>query len=270
MKQGDWEAVDQKHIDRHAAELHRALRQAEVLEPLTDLVSDISIEDAYQISKGLLALRQQEGERVVGKKIGVTSAAVQNMLGVRQPDFGYLTDAMEVQTGGVIPIQGQLIQPRAEAEVAFVLKADLKGPGVTAAEVMQATDFVMPCLEIVDSRIRDWRIKIQDTVADNASCGRFVLGHQAVSPRDVDLATCGVVMELNGAVVSTGAGAAALGSSPVACMVWLANQLGALGVSLLKGEVVLSGSLVPLQPVQPGDEVRAAVGGIGQVSVRFE
>lgn len=262
--------MEQKRIDGYAAALHRALRDAEAVAPLTDGAPDISIEDAYHISHGLLTLRQKEGERVVGKKIGVTSAAVQNMLGVRQPDFGYLTDAMEVQTGGVIPMQGQLIQPRAEAEVAFVLKADLKGPGVTAAQVIQATDFVMPCLEIVDSRIRDWRIKIQDTVADNASCGRFVLGQQAVSPRDLDLATCGVVMELNGAVVSTGAGAAALGSSPVACMVWLANRMGALGVALHQGEVVLSGSLVPLQPVQPGDEVRASVGGIGQVSVRFE
>ena len=261
--------MEWKDAHGYAAELHQALRAAEVVEPLTERVPDIGIEDAYRISQGWLALRQKDGERVVGKKIGVTSAAVQNMLGVRQPDFGYLTDAMEVQTGGVIPLQGQLIQPRAEAEIAFVLKADIKGPGVTAAEVIQATDFVMPCLEIVDSRIRDWRIKIQDTVADNASCGCFVLGQQAVSPRDVDLATCGVVMELNGSVVSTGAGAAALGSSPVACMVWLANQLGAFGVALKKGEVVLSGSLVPLQPVQSGDEVRAAVGGIGQVSVRF-
>lgn len=262
--------MEPERMDSYAAELHQALRQAEVVAPLTERAPDISIEDAYQISRGLLTLRRREGERVVGKKIGVTSAAVQNMLGVRQPDFGYLTDAMEVQTGGVISMQGQLIQPRAEAEVAFVLKADLKGPGVTAAEVIQATDFVMPCLEIVDSRIQDWRIKIQDTVADNASCGCFVLGQEAVSPRDVDLATCGVVMELNGAIVSTGAGAAALGSSPVACMVWLANRMGALGVALRRGEVVLSGSLVPLQPVQSGDEVRASVGGIGQVSVRFD
>ncbi len=261
--------MERQDIDGYAAELHRALRQAEVVDPLTDRAPGIGIEDAYHISKGLLALRQKDGERVVGKKIGVTSAAVQNMLGVRQPDFGYLTDAMEVQTGGVIPIEDQLIQPRAEAEIAFVLKADLEGPGVTAADVLQATDFLMPCLEIVDSRIRDWRIKIQDTVADNASCGCFVLGHQAVDPRDLDLTTCGVVMELNGAVVATGAGAAALGSSPVACMVWLANQLGALGVALNKGEVVLSGSLVPLQPVRSGDEVRASIGGIGQVSVRF-
>lgn len=256
-------------IRSHAQRLLNALRTAQAIAPLTEQGQGISLEDAYGISAQLMALREAEGERIVGKKIGVTSAAVMNMLGVHQPDFGYLTDRMEVQTGGCIPIAGNLIQPRAEAEVAFVLKNDLKGPGVTAAQVLQATDFVAPCLEIVDSRIQDWKIKIQDTVADNASCGCFVLGANAVDPRRVDLATCGVVMSLNGAVVSTGAGAAALGSSPVACMVWLANQLGALGVPLLAGEVILSGSLVPLLPVGPGDWVVADIGGLGQVSVRF-
>ena len=262
--------MEQAVVNEYATELHGALRRAEVVAPLTERAPDISVEDAYRISSRLLTLRRQEGERVVGKKIGVTSAAVQRMLGVDQPDFGYLTDAMEVPTGGVVPLRGRMIQPRAEAEIAFVLKRDLEGPGVTAAQVIQATDFVMPCLEIVDSRIRDWQIKIQDTVADNASCGCFVLGQKAVSPRDVDLATCGVVMRLNGAVVSTGAGAAALGSSPVACIVWLANRLGTLGTALRAGEVVLSGSLVPLQPVRSGDSVAAEVGGIGRVSVRFD
>ena len=262
--------MEQAVVNEYATELHGALRRAEVVAPLTERAPDISIEDAYRISSRLLTLRRQEGERVVGKKIGVTSAAVQRMLGVDQPDFGYLTDVMEVPTGGVVPLRGRMVQPRAEAEIAFVLKRDLEGPGVTAAQVIQATDFVMPCLEIVDSRIRDWQIKIQDTVADNASCGCFVLGQKAVSPRDVDLATCGVVMRLNGAVVSTGAGAAALGSSPVACIVWLANRLGTLGTALRAGEVVLSGSLVPLQPVRSGDSVAAEVGGIGRVSVRFD
>ena len=262
--------MEQAVVNEYATELHGALRRAEVVAPLTERAPDISVEDAYRISSRLLTLRRQEGERVVGKKIGVTSAAVQRMLGVDQPDFGYLTDAMEVPTGGVAPLRGRMIQPRAEAEIAFVLKRDIEGPGVTAAQVIQATDFVMPCLEIVDSRIRDWQIKIQDTVADNASCGCFVLGQKAVSPRDVDLATCGVVMRLNGAVVSTGAGAAALGSSPVACIVWLANRLGTLGTALRAGEVVLSGSLVPLQPVRCGDSVAAEVGGIGRVSVRFD
>ena len=256
-------------LDHYAQLLLEALRNAQAMPPLTEQAPGISLEDAYGISMRLMALRGAERERIVGKKIGVTSAAVMDMLGVHQPDFGYLTDRMEVRTGGRIPIAGNLIQPRAEAEVAFVLKKDLRGPGVTAAQVLQATDFVAPCLEIVDSRIQDWRIKIQDTVADNASSGCFVLGTNAVDPRTVDLATCGVVMSLNGAVVSTGAGAAALGSSPVACMVWLANQLGALCVPLQAGELILSRSLLPLLRVGPGDWVVADIGGLGQVSVRF-
>ena len=134
--------------------------------------------------------------------------------------------------------------------------------------MIRATDFVMPCFEIVDSRITDWKIKIQDTIADNASCGVVVLGDRAVKPTAVDLSTCGIVVTLNGEIISTGAGAAALGS-PVNCITWLANTLGARGVSLKAGEVILSGSLVPLQPVKPGDNMQLAIGGIGQCSVRF-
>jgi 2-oxopent-4-enoate/cis-2-oxohex-4-enoate hydratase len=192
------------------------------------------------------------------------------MLGVDQPDFGYLTDAMVIEEGEALSLSTKMIQPRAEGEIAFVLKKDLHGPGVTAADVIAATDFILPCFEIVDSRIRDWKIKIQDTVADNASCGYFVLGQDAVSPRGLDLSTCGMVMQLNGNIVSTGAGAAALGASPVSCMVWLANTLGKLGTPLNAGEVILSGSLVPLQPVVPGDYMTVSIGGIGRTSVRFE
>ena len=260
-------AVD---VERYARELWQALRNRSVVDPLTERLPELGVEDAYRISSALLAIRQAGGERLVGKKIGVTSAPVQRMFEVDQPDFGYLTDAMEIQVCGAVPVSSCMIQPRAEAEIAFVLRHELRGPGVTAADVIRATDFVAPCLEIVDSRIRDWNIRIADTVADNASCGYFVLGHQSLDPRDVDLATCGVVMECNGTVVSTGAGAAALGSSPVACVVWLANRLGALGTALEAGEVVLSGSLVPLQPVGAGDWVCATIGGVGDVSVRFE
>lgn len=260
-------AVD---VERHARELWQALKSRRVVDPLTERLPGLGIEDAYRISSALLALRQADGERLVGKKIGVTSAPVQRMFDVDQPDFGYLTDAMEVPTGGVVPVSACMIQPRAEAEIAFVLRHELRGPGVTAADVIRATDFVAPCLEIVDSRIRNWEIRIADTVADNASCGYFVLGHESRDPREVDLATCGVVMECNGVVVSTGAGAAALGSSPIACVVWLANRLGALGTPLEAGEIILSGSLVPLQPVDAGDWVCAMIGAVGDVSVRFE
>ena len=190
-----------------------------------------------------------------------------NMLGVYQPDFGILTDGMLYNEGEAIPAN-TLIQPKAEGEIAFVLKKDLKGPGVTAADVLAATEGVMTCFEIVDSRIRDWKIKIQDTVADNASCGVFVLGDSLVDPRRVDLNTCGMILEKNGEIVATGAGAAALGA-PANAVAWLANTLGGLDIPLKAGEVILSGSLVIMVPVQAGDNLRVSIGGIGGCSVRF-
>lgn len=249
-------------------ELFEAMVAREAVSPLTSRGEDISIDDAYHISLRMLERRQATGAKVIGKKIGVTSKAVQNMLNVHQPDFGYLTDDMVFNSGEVMPISERLIAPRAEGEIAFVLKKDLSGPGVTNADVLAATECVMPCFEIVDSRIKDWNIAIEDTVADNASCGLFVLGEEAVSPRKVDLVTCGMVVEKNGAILSTGAGAAALGS-PVNCVAWLANTLGEFGISLKAGEVILSGSLVPLESVQAGDNMRVDIGGIGSASVRF-
>jgi 2-oxopent-4-enoate/cis-2-oxohex-4-enoate hydratase len=191
------------------------------------------------------------------------------MLDVHQPDFGYLTDRMRFADGAELPIGRQLIQPRAEGELAFVLKHRLVGPGITEADVLAATDHVRPCFEIVDSRIENWRIRIQDTIADNASSGLFVLGEAQVRPESVDFVSCGMVVWKNGEIVSTGAGAAALGS-PVTCVAWLANTLGALGgVALEAGEIVLSGSLVPLEPVKPGDRMHLRIGGVGEASVRF-
>ncbi len=260
--------MDKTLIDQLGDELYQAMVQRETVSPLTSRGFDITVEDAYHISLRMLERRLAAGERVIGKKIGVTSKAVQNMLGVHQPDFGYLTDAMVYNSGEAMPISEKLIQPRAEGEIAFILKKDLMGPGVTNAEVLAATECVIPCFEVVDSRIQDWQIKIQDTVADNASCGLFVLGDTAVSPRRVDLVTCGMLVEKNGQLLSTGAGAAALGS-PVNCVAWLANTLGRFGIGLKAGEVILSGSLVPLEPVKAGDFMRVEIGGIGSASVRF-
>lgn len=254
-------------IEQLGDELYQALTQRQTLEPLTNRHADITIEDAYAIQQHMLARRLAAGEKVVGKKIGVTSQAVMNMLGVFQPDFGWLTDGMVFNEGESVPAN-TLIQPKAEGEIAFLLKKTLQGPGVTAADVLAATEGVMACFEIVDSRIRDWKIKIQDTVADNASCGVLVLGDRLVDVRDVDLATCGMVLEKNGEIVATGAGAAALGH-PANAVAWLANTLGRLGIALEAGEVVLSGSLGIMVPVQAGDNLRVTIGGIGGCSVRF-
>ena len=260
--------MDDDKIRGYGDELYRALRERRMVAPLTEREPDITIEDAYRISLRLLERREADGEKVIGKKIGVTSKAVQSMLDVHRPDFGYLTDRMLYSSGEVVPVSGEMIQARAEGEIAFILKSALRGPGVTNAEVLAATEGVMACFEIVDSRIRDWQIRIQDTIADNASCGVFVLGDALVDPCNVDLATCGLVLEKNGEIVATGAGAAALGS-PVNAVAWLANTLGEFGIELQAGEVILSGSLAPLIPVEPGDSMHMRIGGIGSAAVRF-
>lgn len=252
-------------------ELYAALRRREPVAPLSAREPGITIDDAYQISRRMLDRRLGDGERVVGKKIGVTSKVVQRALDVHQPDFGWLTDRMRYDGGArpaELPIGRELIQPRAEGELAFVLKRALRGPGVTPADVLAATEGVTACFEVVDSRIRDWKIRIEDTVADNASSGLFALGGEWVDPRRVDFFTCGIVVEKNGEIVSTGAGAAALGS-PLTCVAWLADTLGRFGVPLEAGEVILSGSLVPLEPVRAGDRMRATIGGVGRVEVEF-
>lgn len=259
--------MDQKLIEQLGDELFDALKARRTVAPLTSRHADITIEDAYRIQQRLMDRRYAAGEKIVGKKIGVTSKVVMNMLGVYQPDFGMLTDDMIYNEGEAIPID-TLIQPKAEGEIAFVLKKDLVGPGISNADVLAATEGVMACFEIVDSRIADWKIKIQDTVADNASCGVFVLGDRLVDPRDVDLNTCGMILEKNGEIVGTGAGAAALGS-PVNSVAWLANTLGRLGIPLKAGEVILSGSLAAMIPATRGDNFRVTIGGIGGCSVKF-
>ncbi len=259
--------MNDTQIQQLGDELYDALKGRHVVEPLTSRHADITIDDAYRIQQRLNTRRIDAGERIIGKKIGVTSAAVMNMLGVYQPDFGMLTDGMVYNEGEAIPAN-TLIQPKAEGEIAFVLKKDLIGPGVTGADVLAATEGVMACFEIVDSRIKDWKIKIQDTVADNASCGVFVLGDKLVDPRGVDLNTCGMILEKNGEIVATGAGAAALGA-PVNAVAWLANTLGTRGIPLKAGEVILSGSLAIMVPVKAGDSLRVTIGGIGGCSVRF-
>jgi len=261
--------MDKQQIAQLGGELYRALREFRTLAPLTEREPDISIDDAYHISLQMLQQRlERDGERVVGKKIGVTSKPVQDMLGVFQPDFGFLTDAMECPDGADIPIAGHLIQPRAEGEIAFRLKKDLQGPGVTEQDVLDATESIMPCFEIVDSRIRNWEIKIQDTVADNASCGVYVLGKNEVDPRDHDLPNLKMTIWKNGEYHSEGLGSAVQGN-PLTAVAWLANTLGEFGIPFKAGEMILSGSLAPLIPVVAGDEMRLEIEGIGACSCRF-
>ena len=259
--------MEQTTIDSLGDELYNAMQTREAVEPLTSRGLDISLDDAYRIQERMVAARRNAGESVIGKKIGVTSKAVQNMLNVHQPDFGWLLSDMLYNEGQAV-VADTLIQPRAEGEIAFLLKKDLEGPGITAAHVLAATEAVMPCFEIVDSRIRDWKIRIEDTIADNASCGVIMLGESMVDPRKVDLTLCGMVLEKNGELAGTGVGAAALGH-PANAVAWLANTLGSLGIGMKAGEIVLSGALSALVPVQAGDNLKMQISGIGGCSLRF-
>jgi len=259
--------MDDDKIRRYGDELYACWRERRTVAPLREREPDITIMDAYRIQERFVARRLEAGETVIGKKIGATSKPVQDFLGVYQPDFGILTSGMLYQEGDAIDL-GALIQPKAEAELAFVLKEDLKGPGITAMDVIRATDYVLPCFEIVDSRITAWNIKIQDTVADNASCGVFVLGKTRGDPRALDITLAGMVLRKNGELFSTGVGAAVQGS-PANAVAWLANTLGELGIPFRAGEVILSGSQSALAPVVDGDELVCTVGGLGSCQVKF-
>lgn len=261
--------MEQDKINQLGDELYEALRTQTTVAPLTERESEITIEDAYHISLRMLQQRvEQDGEKIIGKKIGVTSKPVQEMLNVFQPDFGFLTDAMVFPNGAEIPIAGNMIQPKAEGEIAFRLKKDLVGPGVTEQDVLDATETIMPCFEIVDSRIEDWKIKIEDTVADNASCGVYVLGTNEVDPRDHDLPMLKMTILKNSEFNSEGLGSAVQGN-PLTAVAWLANTLGEFGIPFKAGEVILSGSLAPLIPVVAGDEMSLEIEGIGGCSCKF-
>jgi 2-oxopent-4-enoate/cis-2-oxohex-4-enoate hydratase len=190
------------------------------------------------------------------------------MLGVFQPDFGFLTDAMECPDGAEILIAGNLIQPKAEGEIAFRLRDNLLGPGVTEQDVLDATATILPCFEIVDSRVDNWKIKIQDTVADNASCGVYVLGSQEADPRNFDLPQLKMTVYKNGELEAEGLGSAVQGN-PLTAVAWLANTLGKFGIPFEAGEVILSGSLTPFIAIESGDKLHLELDGIGSASCSF-
>jgi 2-oxopent-4-enoate/cis-2-oxohex-4-enoate hydratase len=256
-------------IQQLGDELYAALRARTTVRPLIERQSDITIKDAYQISLHMLQKRiDLDGETVIGKKIGVTSKVVQDMLGVFQPDFGFLTDAMECPDGAEILIAGNLIQPKAEGEIAFRLRDNLLGPGVTEQDVLDATATILPCFEIVDSRVDNWKIKIQDTVADNASCGVYVLGSQEADPRNFDLPQLKMTVYKNGELEAEGLGSAVQGN-PLTAVAWLANTLGKFGIPFEAGEVILSGSLTPFIAIESGDKLHLELDGIGSASCSF-
>ena len=255
-------------IQSVAKELRTAEAERCPVAPVAARFGDLSLADAYAVQLANVELRLGAGDRVVGRKIGLTSLAMQTQLGVDQPDYGHLLASMAVPNGGAVTT-GELIAPRIELEVAFLLGRGLEGPGVTVADVLTATEAVFPSLEIIDSRIADWKIGLVDTVADNASSGRFVMPSRLTPVRRLDLRLLGGIMEINGVLTSWSCGAAALGD-PAACVAWLANALAPYGGRLEAGEIVLSGALDKSVPVKAGDVVRAEFDRLGSASVRFE
>jgi len=236
-------------------------------EPVRDLIGTDDVALAYAVQQELSRVRVSRGSRVVGRKIGATSAAVQEQLGIAQPDFGMLFDDMAHADGATI-IFDSVLQPRVEAEVAFILGADLGNEAMGLEHVRSAVSHVVAAIEICGSRIRDWNITFADTVADNASAGAFVLGSELRSLDEVDLATASMSMTMNGQVASTGGGADCLGN-PMNAVLWLARQALALGAPLRAGELVLSGALGPMRPAEPGATVSACISGLGEVSLQF-
>jgi 2-keto-4-pentenoate hydratase len=231
-----------------------------------DLIGAEDVERAYLVQERLVAARVAAGARRVGRKIGLTSLAVQAQLGVDQADFGTLLDDMAVGPDRVVPA-GRLLQPKIEAEIAFVLTADITSAAPTLEEVTDAIGTAHAALEIVDSRIAGWDIRIADTVADNASSGMFVLG-DAAPLADIDPVGVRMEMDRDGVPVSSGSGAACLGN-PLIAVLWLARTAAAFGQPLLAGEVILSGALGPMVPVRPGESYKAHLSGLGSVQVSF-
>jgi 2-oxopent-4-enoate/cis-2-oxohex-4-enoate hydratase len=260
--------LEASQVEAFGDALFDAMKSRRPMAKLSEAHPVMSLRDAYRIQQRFLDRRLQAGDRIIGKKIGLTSKAIQTALEVYQPDFGQLTHDMRYDDGETVDLDG-LMQPRAEAELAFVLRRTLKGPGVTPMDVISATDHVRPCFEIVDTRFHDWKIRIQDTVADNASCGVFLLGEGRADPLDVDLSLAGLVIEKNGQLEATGAGAAVQGS-PQNAVAWLANTLGELGIALEAGEIILSGAQAPLIQVADGDELHCAIAGVGTCTARFK
>ncbi|HEX2774182.1 MAG TPA: fumarylacetoacetate hydrolase family protein [Micromonosporaceae bacterium] len=256
-------------VERAAQVLREAYETGKPCAPLRDgLLPAGDIGAAYAVQQAqVLRWTVTDGRRRVGAKIGLTSRAVQESFGVYQPDFGVLFADMAVPDGAEVDV-ARLLQPRVEAEVAFVLGADLPDDKVTTADLVRAVDHLLPAIEIVDSRIAGWDISIVDTVADNASSGLFVLGTSPRRLADVDLRLCGMALEHAGEPVSVGAGAACLGN-PLHAVAWLAQTLARLGRPLRAGDLVLSGALGPMVPVTPGAAYEARISGLGSVRTCF-
>ena len=251
----------------YAAKLRQAQATKTPISPLRDDIGEHNEELAYAIQQVNTNHKLVDGARIVGKKIGLTSIKVQEQFGISTPDFGILFDDMEVLNGLSLPIS-EVMQPKIEGELAFVLGGSLDNDKLTIVDIINSIDYVLPSLEIVGSRIENWNIRIADTVADNASASHYVLGHTPKMLDDIDIVNCKMNMTINGELKSSGSGKDCLGS-PLNAVLWLARKMQAVGQPLQAGELILSGSLGPMVVVNAGDHVDAEFEGLGSVSISF-
>ncbi|HMV55322.1 MAG TPA: 2-oxo-3-hexenedioate decarboxylase, partial [Rhodocyclaceae bacterium] len=259
--------LDNATILRLAEHLETCELEARDTPKITDEFPEMDWEDAYAIQYAIRDRKLARGDRVVGLKAGLTSRAKMKQMNVEDPVFGFLADSFAVAEGGEIDIK-KLIHPKVEPEIAFVTKAALKGPGCHIGAVLAATDFVVPAIEIIDSRYRDFKFDLKSVVADNCSSSRFVVGGSATPIDDLDLRTLGIVLEKNGVPVAIGAGAAVLGH-PAAAIAMLANMLGRRGEEIPAGTLILSGGITEAVAVEAGDAITLRIQSLGTVSVRF-
>ncbi|MBB1648169.1 MULTISPECIES: 2-oxo-3-hexenedioate decarboxylase [Delftia] len=260
-------ALDEHTIAALAEHLETCQQQARDTPKITDEYPGMGWDDAYAIQDRILARKIGRGARVIGYKAGLTSHAKMRQMGVSDPVFGFLVDEYSVAEGSEIPV-ASLIHPKVEPEIAFVTRSELRGPGCHVGSVLAACDLVLPGIEVIDSRYRDFRFDLKSVVADNTSAARFAVGGRGAAVRDLDLRTLGVVLEKNGQPVALGAGAAVLGH-PAAAVAMLVNHLGRRGQSLPAGSLVLSGGITEAVAVQAGDHVTLRVQHLGSVSLRF-
>jgi 2-keto-4-pentenoate hydratase len=251
-----------------AAELAQAERTRMPMDPLTTAYPEIDVVDAYEIQLINIRQRVAGGAVVVGHKVGLSSKAMQTMMGVDEPDYGHLLADMEVFED-VPVLAGRYLYPRVEVEVGFILADDLPGSGCTEDDVLAATAAFVPAIELIDTRIKDWKIKLCDTIADNASSAGYVLGPERVSPKDVDISGIDAVLACNGEVVAEGRSDAVLGN-PVTAVAWLARKVDGFGVRLKAGDIVLPGSCTRAIDARPGDAFVADFAGLGSVRLSFE
>ncbi len=259
--------LDHQHLHHFAHSLMDAGHALVPISPFTDEVPDMEITDSYEIASDIIGHKISDGRKMAGFKVGVTTAGAMKAFGMDGPAYGVILDDMTVRDGGRVKMS-KLIQPKIEAEIAFRMKSPLQGPGVDAAQVIAATDYVFPALEIIDCRFESWRVREQDLIADNTGAALVVLGNTRLSPADIDLSAEEAVMQIDGVETGRGIGAEVLGN-PAKAIAWLANKLGEQGNGIAAGQFVIPGSMVAPPVVKAGNSVAAAYSNLGVVTVNF-